>query len=200
MDHDPWLVGEVRRLTGDLAGMHTNLELVPRKFRLGFTDDEAVVIIGESEWGDLTARVTDAREEIVRQLNDFIDNEFHRQLHWSALRMLTAAGVLATELAAFHGRLRFINSRPGEHTGDVARLIDWFEGQLLPVSERLSTRLLQFISRVLDPASWQVSGTLGGVDLSNPLQLSMTFHPNTELRWRQQREKEQRLERIRVDS
>ena len=199
MDHDPWLVGEVRRLTGDLAAMHTNLELVPLKFRLGFTDDEAVVVIGEGEWRDLIARVTDAREEIVRQLNDFIDNEFHRQLHWSALRMLTASGVLATELAAFHGRLGFIGNRPGDHSGDVTRLIDWFEGQLLPVSERLSTRLLQFISRVLDPASWQVSGTLGGVDLSNPLQLSMTFHPNTEVRWRQQRDKEQRLERIRVD-
>lgn len=199
VDHDPWLVSEVRRLTGDLAGLHTNLELVPLKFRLGFTDDEAVVVIGQGEWRDLIGRVTDAREEIIRQLNDFIDNEFHRQLHWSALRMLTAAGVLGTELAAFHGRLKFIASRPGDHTGDVVRLIDWFEGQLLPVSERLSTRLLQFIARVLDPASWQVSGTLGGADLSNPLQLSMTFHPNTELRWRQQREKERRLERIRVD-
>lgn len=199
MDHDPWLVGEVRRLTGDLRGLQTSIELVPRKFKLGFTDDDAVVVIGEGEWAALVGRVTDAREEIVRQLNDFIENEFDRQLHWSALRMLTAAGVLATELATFHGRLGFIASRPGDHSGEVERLVDWFEGQLLPVSERLSTRLLQFISRVLDPASWQVTGSLGGAGLGNPLQLTMTFHPNTEVRWRQQREKERRISRIRVE-
>ncbi|MBT8131636.1 MAG: hypothetical protein KJO35_05145, partial [Gammaproteobacteria bacterium] len=162
MDHHPWLVGEVRRITGDLGAMHTSMELVPRKFRLGFTDDDSVVVIGEGEWGDLVTRVSDAREEIIGQLNEFIENEFDRQLHWSALRMLTASGVLATELSAFNGRLRFIAARPGQHSGDVARLIDWFDGQLLPVSQRLSTRLLQFVSRVLDPAAWQVGGGLGG--------------------------------------
>lgn len=199
MDHDPWLIKEVSRLTADLRNLHTNLELAPRRFQLGFTDDDTVVVIGEGEWADLVARAGDAREEIIHQLNDFIENEYDRQLHWSALRMLTAAGVLAAELTAFHGRLQFIGNRPGERTGDVSRLIDWFEGQLLPVSQRLSTRLLQLVSRVLDPASWQVSGALGGVDIANPLQLSMTFHPNTEIRWRQQAEKEQKIKRIRVD-
>lgn len=199
MDHDPWLINEVRRLTRDLRELQTNVDLVSRKFQLGFTDDEAVVVIGKSEWGSLVERISDAREEIIAQLNDFIENDFDRQLHWSALRMLTASGVLATELSAFNGRLKFIGNRPGKHSGDVSRLIDWFEGQLLPVSQRLSTRLLQFISRVLDPASWQVAGALGGGDAGNPLQLSMTFHPNTEVRWRHQREKEKRLERIRVD-
>lgn len=197
MDHDPWLINEVRRITADLAGLQTSLDLVPRKFRLGYTDSDAIVIIGDGEWRTLIGRVTDAREEIVAQLNDFIENEYDRQLHWSALRMLTASGVLSTELTTFHGKLTFINARPGEHSGDVGRLIDWFDGQLLPVSQRLSTRLLQFISRVMDPESWTVSGALTGGD--GPLQLTMSFQPSTETRAREQRKKEQRLQRIRVD-
>ena len=67
---------------------------------------------------------------------------------------------------------------------------------MLPVSERLSTRLLQFIARVLDPGSWTVAGTLTG---DGPLQLTMSFEPQTELRWRKQREKERRLQRVRTD-
>lgn len=196
MEHDPWLINEVRRLTSDLLGLQTSLDLVPSKFRLGYADDEAVVIVGKGEWRTLSERVVDAREEIIGKLNDFIENEFDRQLHWSALRMLTAAGVLSTELAAFYQKLAFINARPGERTGDVKLLIDWFEGQLLPVSQRLSTRLLQFVSRVMDPGSWTVSGSLTG---DGPLQLTMAFQPQTELRWRKQREKEKRLDRIRTD-
>ena len=196
MDHHPWLVKEVRRLTTDLLGLQTSLDLVPHKFQLGYADDDTVVVVGEGEWRTLTDRVIDAREEIISQLNDFIENEFERQLHWSALRMLTASGVLSTELAAFHQKLKFINSRPGERSGDVARLIDWFEGQLLPVSQRLSTRLLQFVSRVLDPESWAVAGPLTG---DGPLQLTMSFQPQTELRQRKQREKEKRLQRIRTE-
>ncbi|MDH3769045.1 MAG: hypothetical protein OES99_11405, partial [Gammaproteobacteria bacterium] len=162
MDHDPWIVKETRRLTSDLLGMQTSLDLVPRKFKLGYTDDDSIVVIGEGEWRTLCERVSDAREEIISKLNDFIDNEFERQLHWSALRMLTAAGVLATELSAFHQKLAFITARPGQRTGDIDVLIDWFEGQILPVSQRLSSRLLQFISRVLDPESWTVAGQLAG--------------------------------------
>lgn len=197
MEHDPWLINEVRRLTSDLLGLQTSLELVPRKFTLGYTDADAMVVVGDGEWTTLLERASDAREEIITQLNDFIDNEFERQLHWSALRMLTAAGVLKTELTTFNRKLAFISTRRGERSGDVDRLIDWFEGQLLPVTDRLSLRLLQFISRVLDPASWTVAGALTGGD--GPLELSMTFHPQTELRWRKQKQKERRLQRIRTD-
>ncbi len=196
MEHDPWLVKEVRRLTTDLAGLQTNLDLVPHKFRLGYADDQTAVIVGDGEWRTMMSRVIDAREEIVSKLNEFMDNEFERQLHWSALRMLTASGVLSTELATFSQKLKFINARPGERSGEVEHLIDWFEGQLLPVSQRLSTRLLQFVSRVMDPDSWEVAGPLTG---DGPLQLKMSFQPQTDMRWRKQREKEKRLQRVRVD-
>lgn len=196
MDHDPWLIKEIRRITTDLAGLQTSLDLVPHKFKIGFADSDAVVVVGDGEWRTMNNRVGDAREEIVTKLNDFIDNEFDRQLHWSALRMLTASGVLSTELSGFYQKLSFINSHPGKRTGEAQRLIDWFEGQILPVSQRLSTRLLQFISRVLDPESWAVAGSITG---DGPLQLTMSFQPKTEQRWRQQKEKEERLKRIRID-
>ncbi|MBT8131903.1 MAG: hypothetical protein KJO35_06520 [Gammaproteobacteria bacterium] len=196
MDHDPWLINEVRRLTSDLLGLQTNLDLVPRKFELGYTDKDSIVVVGSGEWRKLSERVSDAREEIIQKLNDFVENDYQRQLHWSALRMLTAAGVLATELSGFNAKLKFMSERPGERSGDVAQLVDWFDGQVLPVSQRLSSRLLQFISRVLDPESWSVTGPLTG---GGPLDLTMNFEPKTEKRSREQREKEKRLARVRLD-
>ena len=203
MDHDPWLVKEVRRLTSDLHQLQQSMELVPHKFTLGYADAEQVVVLGKGEWDSMAERVDDSRKEIVQQLNDFIENEYNRQLHWSALRMLTASGVLGTELASYHRRLVFIVEHPGDDADaeEPQRLVRWFEGQLMAFSDRLSVRLLQIVSRMLDPQSWEISGTIsnGGGDVRAPMTLTMRFHPNTEDRARKQREKEQRLRRVRLD-
>lgn len=200
MDHDPWLIKEVQRLTSELHQLKQDLGVIARKFRMGMTDSESVIIIGEHEWSSFTRRVEDARIEIIGQLNDFMDNEFHRQLHWSALRLLTASGVLTTELTSFHGKVKFIALHGTEHRLDAQRMADWFAAELLPITDRLSSRLLQMVSRVLDPYQWGIEGTIaaGGAEVGGAVRLSMAFQPQSEDRARKQREKEKRLARIRV--
>lgn len=200
MDHDPWLIKEVQRLTSELHQLKQDLGLITRKFRMGLTDSETIIIIGEHEWASFNKRVEDARIEIIGQLNEFIDNEFHRQLHWSALRLLTASGVLTAELTSFHDKVKFIAQHATDHQSEAQRLADWFAGQLLPITDRISSRLLQMISRVLDPHQWSIEGTIaaGGTEPGGGVRLRMEFQPQTEERSRKQREKEKRLARIRV--
>ncbi|MEM9058014.1 MAG: hypothetical protein AAGD86_11080 [Pseudomonadota bacterium] len=200
MDHDPWLVKEVQRLTSELHQLKQDLGVIERRVRMGMSDSEAVVVIGEHEWRAFAKRVEDSRIEIIGQLNDFLDNEFHRQLHWSALRLLTASGVLTTELASFHDRVRFIAQHATEHRDEAQRLVDWFAAQLLPITDRVSSRLLQMVSRVLDPHEWSIEGTVAAGDSgsASAVRRRMAFHPQTEERSRKQREREKRLARVRV--
>ena len=57
MDHDPWLVKEVRRLTSDLHQLQQSMELVPHKFTLGYADAEQVVVLGKGEWDSMAEPV-----------------------------------------------------------------------------------------------------------------------------------------------
>ncbi|MEL7450603.1 MAG: hypothetical protein AAFN78_15425 [Pseudomonadota bacterium] len=200
MDHDPWLVKEVQRLTSELHQLKQSLGVIERKFRLGLSDADSIIVIGDHEWGSFGRRVEDSRIEIIEQLNDFLDNEFNRQLHWSALRLLTASGVLTTELTSFHDRVTFISQHATEHRDDAQRLADWFTAELLPITDRISSRLVQMVSRVLDPHEWCLEGTVAAASgsQSGGVRLTMAFQPQTEERSRKQREREKRLARIRV--
>lgn len=195
MDHNPWLINEVRRLTSDLSEMKKDLEVVPCKYRIGFHDDRGLVVLGDHEWQTFKQRSTDASKEVVDQLNAFMENEFNKQLHWSALRLFTAVGVLDSELASMEARLNFIARNPAPGSEDAARLADWISGHLMPLVRRISSRLQQVISRVLTPERWTLRGDIGahGGPGGGGVQLAMSFKPLSEAG---RKEEDQRIERL----
>lgn len=196
MEHNPWLVKEVRLITSDLHEMRNDLRLIPAKFKMGMSDSDSTVVIGDHEWSLISERLDDACDEIVAQLNAYIDNDFNRQLHWSALRMLTAHGVFSVELQTLHDRLEFIVADPGTGAESAEGLIKWLDVRVQPAARRISARILQVISRVLDPESWEVQGGLSGSNAD--LDLTLRFRPNTLNRSREQRERERELRRVRL--
>lgn len=200
MDVNPWLISEARKLTTDIKDLQTDIALIERKFQVEVTDRENTLPLGKNEWHVFKETISRSCLTMIEQLEDFIDNKFQRQLHWSALRLLTAAGVLSTEIDAYLSKLKYVASNPSEKSKDVKHLCDYFVARLQPTGAKFALRLTQLLSRVLDPSHWSVEADLtqnaGG---TSNVRLRLEFKPDTKIRRVEEREREKRLRRIQID-
>jgi len=205
MDHDPWLIKEAGRVTRDLQELQTDLSLFERKFQVQMSDKDQTIVLGDNEWSRFKRRITDSCQEMIGNIEDFVDNEYRRQLHWSALRLLTASGVLSGELQAYRDKLDYIARHPSNSSVDVNKMVNWFEARIEPLYGRLSVRLVQIMARVLDPESWEISTDLasfsrgGGAGTRGGVRLKIGFQPNTEEKARLERERVKRMQRLQVE-
>lgn len=201
MDHGPWLHKEADRITTDLRGLKTDISLIERKYQVQMSDKDNTIILGDNEWALFKGRVSDCCEEMINSLQDFLKNEYHKQLHWSALRLMTSSGVLTAELKAYREKLAYIARHPSNTSVDVQKLFNWFLARVEPLCGRLSARLVQFISRVLDPSHWEITSELGDIGADTPasIKLTLAYEPNTGERGRLERERVKRLKRMSLD-
>lgn len=201
MDNDQWLQTEAKRIATDLRDLKTDISLIERKYQVQMSDRDQTVILGQNEWSLFKERVTDACEEMLANLQDFLNNDYQLQLHWSALRLMTASGVLTAELRAYREKLSYIARHPSNKSVDVNQLFNWFQARVEPLFGRMSARLVQFVSRVLDPQRWEIASELGDIAGEAPasITLKLAFEPNTGERTRLERERVKRLKRISLD-
>lgn len=200
MDIRAWLVGEAERLSNDIKELQTDIAVMERKFQVEVVDRDNTLPLGLNEWAAFKDRVLTACAVMIEQLEDFIDNRYGRQLHWSALRLLAASGVLSSEIESYQSRLAYIAKNPSEKSTSVAQLYDYFVARLQPVGGRFSLRVTQLLTRVMDPHVWSVEANLtqsqgdaGGV------KLRLEFKPDTKVRRQEEREREKRLKRIEIN-
>ena len=200
MELHPWLVNEARKLTADIKELQTDIALIERKFQVEVVDAENTLPLGMHEWHNFKEAIGEACLVIIEQLEDFIDNRYQRQLHWSALRLLTASGVLSSEIDAYQSKLQYVANNPSEKSPNVQLLHDYFVARLQPTGVKFALRLTQLMSRVLDPYAWSVEADLTqSGDGHGNVRLRMQFRPNTEHRRLEEREREKRLKRIEID-
>ena len=204
MQQNDWLTKEAERVGQDLKDLQTDVSLYERKFQVHMSDKAHTLVLGRNEWSRFKGRVQDACDEMMDNLNDFVKDEFHRQLHWSALRLLTASGVMSAEFRAYREKLNYIARHPSNSSADVNQMINWFEARIEPLYGRLSVRLVQIMSRVLNPTSWELATDLtnfstGGMGGEPGVKLTLSFAPNTEEDARAERERVKRMQRLRVD-
>ena len=206
MEHDPWLVKEAERVTQDLRDLQTDIKLSERKFQVRMSDKERTIVLGDNEWSMFKERISDSCDEMIGNLEDFVENEYRRQLHWSALRLLTASAVVSAELRAYREKLDYIARHPSNSSADVNSMVNWFEARIEPLFGRLSARLVQIMSRVLHPDSWEVATDLtaigaaaAGAGGGGSVRLKLSFRPNTEEKARLERERIKRLRRLDLD-
>ena len=81
------------------------------------------------------------------------------------------------------------------------KLFNWFQARVEPMSGRLSSRLVQFLSRVLAPRRWEITSELGELGSETPasVQLAMAFEPPDEESARMERERIKRLKRLNIE-
>lgn len=204
MDHEAWLAREAGRIGEDLKELQTDLSLYERKFQVHMSDKERTLVLGDNEWSRFKGRIADACREMIANLEDFVANEYRRQLHWSALRLMTASGVMSAEFRAYREKLNYIARHPSNSSADVNRMVNWFEARIEPLYGRLSVRLVQIMSRVLNPQSWEISTDLTNFSAAaaagdSGVRLKLCFQPNTEEEARQERERVRRLQRLDID-
>ena len=200
MDMQSWLIGEANRLSNDIKEVQTDIALIERKFQVQVVDRENTLPLGLNEWGTFKERVMSSLATMTEQLDDFIDNQYGRQLHWSALRLLAASGVLSAEIDSYQSKLAYIAKNPSEKSAGVALLYDYFAARLQPVGGRFSLRVTQLLTRVMDPHTWSVEANLSQsqTDSSN-VRLRMEFKPETKKRRIEEREREKRMKRIEIN-
>ena len=201
MNEEQGLGTEARRIIDDLGELKTDINLIERRYQVQMSDKDNTVVLGKNEWSLFKTRVGDACDDMGVALNDFLDNGYRQQLHWSGLRLLTASGVLTAELRAYREKLAYITRHPSNSSIDVHKLFNWFVARVEPMSGRLSARLVQFLARVLAPSSWQITSELGDLGSQNPssVSLSMAFEPLDEDAARIERERINRLKRLDVN-
>ncbi|NNF16257.1 MAG: hypothetical protein HKN70_05885 [Gammaproteobacteria bacterium] len=200
MDIQPWLVSEARRLTIDIKELQTDIAVIERKFQVEVTDQENTLPLGVHEWNNFKDAISDSCLVMIQQLEDFIDNRYQRQLHWSALRLLTASGVLSSEIDAYQSKLHYVANNPSEKSTSVKLLYDYFVARLQPTGAKFSLRLTQLISRVMDPDTWSVEADLTqNGDGSGNVRVKLAFRPETHNRRAEEREREKRLKRLEID-
>ncbi|MFK8017626.1 MAG: hypothetical protein AB8G17_19535 [Gammaproteobacteria bacterium] len=201
MTEEHWLCAEARRIIDDLDELITDINLIERRYQVQMSDKDQTVVLGKNEWSLFKSRVADACSDMGVALNDFLENDYRQQLHWSGLRLLTASGVLTAELRAYREKLSYISRHPSNTSIDVHKLFNWFVARVEPMSGRLSARLVQFLSRVLAPQHWQITSELGDLGAQNPssVSLSMSFEPLDEEAAKVERERVNRLKRLDVN-
>ena len=202
MEQDPWLVKEAERVAEDVRALSLDISLIERKFQVQQSDSEKTIVLGASEWTTFKSRIADCCEQMLENIEDFVANEYQRQLHWSALRLLTASGMLSAEIAVYREKLAYIAGHPSEHADDAQNMLNWIAARIEPLCRRLSVRLTQIMARVLDPTSWEISTELAAVKAADGsggnVRLTLRFEPNTEERARAERERIKRLQRLDV--
>ncbi len=203
MEHDAWLTREAGRIGEDLKELQTDISLYERKFQVQMSDKERTLVLGDNEWARFRGRISDACKEMLANLEDFVENEYRRQLHWSALRLMTASGVMSAEFRAYREKLNYIARHPSNTAADVNRMVNWFEARIEPLYGRMSVRLVQIMSRVLNPQSWEISTDLtnfsgGASGEGSGVRLKLRFQPNTEEESRLERERVKRMQRLQV--
>lgn len=200
MEVQTWLIGEAKKLTDDIKELQTDIAVIERKFEVQVVDSENTLPLGLNEWSVFKDNVIASCVIMIEQLEDFIDNRYGRQLHWSALRLLAAAGVLSAEIDSYQSKLAYIAKNPSDKSTGVTLLYDYFVARLQPVGSRFSLRITQLLTRVMDPFAWSVEANLtqSQSDPSN-VRLKMEFRPNTKQRRKDEREREKRLRRIEID-
>lgn len=200
MEIQPWLVSEARRLTVDIKDLQTDIAVIERKFQVEVTDQENTLPLGAHEWNNFKEAIADSCLVMIQQLEDFIDNRYQRQLHWSALRLLTASGVLSSEIDAYQSKLRYVANNPSKKSKGVQLLYDYFVARLQPTGSKFSLRLTQLISRVMDPDTWSVEADLtqdsGG---NGNVRVKLSFRPETNNRRAEERERERRLKLLEIN-
>ena len=201
MTETKWLKTEAQRITQDLKDLKTDISLIERKYQVQMSDKDQTIVLGENEWSLFKARVSDACDDMTSSLADFLDNDYRKQLHWSGLRLLTASGVLTAELRAYREKLTYISRHPSNTSADVHKLFNWFIARVEPMSGRLSSRLVQFLSRVLAPRRWEITSELADLGSQTPasVQLSMAFEPPNEESALMERERIKRLKRLDIE-
>lgn len=200
MVKDKWLQTQAHRIAADLKELKKDIRLIERRYQVQMSDADQTIIIGENEWSLFKESIGSACDDMAAGLKDFLDNDYGEQRHWSGLRLLTASGVLTAELRAYREKLAYIRAHPSDNAGDVQSLFNWFVARVEPLSGRLSARLVQFLSRVLNPKSFQITSELGDLGSAKPasVSLSMAFEPLDEETARQERERIKRLKRLDV--
>jgi len=200
MNMKSWLVREAQRLTDDIKELQTDLAVIERKFQIQVVDAENTLPLGLNEWGSFKDSVTASCAIMIEQLEDFIDNRYGRQLHWSALRLLAASGVLSAEIDSYQSKLAYIAKNPSEKSVGITNLFDYFTARLQPVGGRFSLRVTQLLTRVIDPFAWSVEANLSqSSSNSGGVKLKMEFRPDTDKRRKDEREREKRLKRIEIE-
>lgn len=200
MDIQPWLINEARKLTTDIKELQTDIAVIERKFQVEVVDNENTLPLGLHEWTMFKDNITESCMVMIEQLEDFIDNRYQRQLHWSALRLLSAAGVLSSEIDAYQSKLRYVAGNPSAKSTSVQYLYDYFVARLQPTGAKFSLRLTQLLSRVMDPYSWTVEADLTqNSSQGGNVRLKLQFRPDTKQRRQEEREQEKRLKRIEMD-
>lgn len=200
MDMKSWLLGEANRLSNDIKDLQTDIAVIERKFQVEVVDKDNTLPLGMHEWGVFKERIQTSCTVMIDQLEDFIDNRYGRQLHWSALRLLAASGVLSAEIDSYQSKLAYIAKNPSEKSKGVSQLYDYFVARLQPLGGRFSLRVTQLLTRVMDPYTWSVEANLtqNHGDPSN-VKLRLEFKPETKKRRIEEREKEKRLKRIEIN-
>ncbi len=200
MDIKSWLVGEAQRLTNDIKELQTDIAVIERKFQVQVVDSENTLPLGLNEWGVFKENIMVSCAIMVEQLEDFIDNRYGRQLHWSALRLLAASGVLSAEIDSYQSKLAYVAKNPSEKSEGVTLLYDYFNARLQPVGSSFSLRVTQLLTRVMDPFAWSVEANLTqSQNDPSSVRLKMEFRPDTGKRRKDEREREKRLKRIEID-
>lgn len=200
MDLQPWLVSEARKLTNDIRELQTDIALIEGKFQVEYTDQENTLPLGEHEWQTFKETVSNSCMVMIEMLEDFLDNRYQRQLHWSALRLLTASGVLSSEIDAYQRKLGYIANNPSDKSKSVVHLRDYFSARLQPTGGKFALRMTQLLSRVLDPHRWSVEADLTHAtgEVSN-VRLRLQFQPETKVRRAEERARLKQLKRIEID-
>ncbi|MFK7888709.1 MAG: hypothetical protein AB8G16_17770 [Gammaproteobacteria bacterium] len=198
MVKDKWLQTEAHRIAADLKGLKKDIRLIERRYQVQMADEDRTVIIGENEWNLFKSSISGACDDMAAGLKDFLDNDYGEQRHWSGLQLLTASGVLTAELRAYREKLAYISAHPSDSATDVKTLFNWFVARVEPLSGRLSARLVQFLSRVLNPSTFQITSELGDLGSTKPASVSLTmaFEPPDEEAAQKERERIKRLKRL----
>ena len=200
MEMKAWLIGEARKLTHDIKELQTDIAVIERKFEVQVVDRENTLPLGLNEWGVFKDNVIASCVTMIEQLEDFIDNRYGRQLHWSALRLLAASGVLSAEIDSYQSKLAYVARNPSDKSPGVTLLHDYFVARLQPVGSRFSLRVTQLLTRVMDPYAWSVEANLSqSQNAPSNVRLKMEFRPDTGKRRQDEREREKRLKRIEID-
>ncbi|MEM7082123.1 MAG: hypothetical protein AAF465_05275 [Pseudomonadota bacterium] len=200
MDMKEWLVQEAQKLTNDIKELQTDIAVLERKFEIQVVDSENTLPLGHNEWKQFKDNILSSCMIMIEQLEDFIDNRYERQLHWSALRLLAASGVLSAEIDSYQSKLAYVAKNPSDRSPGVTMLYDYFVARLQPVGSRFSLRITQLLTRVMDPFSWSVEANLTQSQ-SDPgsVKLRMEFHPNTKQRRKEELAREKHLKRLELD-
>lgn len=195
-----WLVAEAKKLSDDINSLHTDIAVMERKFQVEVVDADNTLPLGKHEWSTFKTTVSDACMTMIEQLDDFIDNRYGRQLHWSALRLLAASGVLSSEIDSYQSRLAYIVKNPSEKSQKVEMFHDYFLARLQPTGSRFALRVTQLLTRVMDPDTWSLEADLtASGDTNGNVRLKLAFKPNTKQRRREELEREKRLKRLQID-